>query len=149
MSIHEAIDIDRLLDDIDGGRGARDTIVIPVPTPTTRAIPQVRSTVRDVVAPAMRPADPAELQLICSELVSNAVLHGDAPVRLILHEGADLIVVAVHDGGSADPVMGTGPTDGLRIIDELTHGAWGISRRRPGKWVWAALPRATPTERAH
>ena len=73
------------------------------------------------------------------------MLHGDAPVRLILHEGADLIVVVVHDGGSVDPVMGNGPTDGLRIVDELTHGAWGISlHRRHGKWVWAVLPAPMP-----
>jgi hypothetical protein len=134
------VDVDGLVDGVDSGRGARDTIVIPVPVPSTGAIPEVRSTVREVVDRALRPADPAELQLVCSELVSNAVLHGSAPVRLLLHEGADEVVVAVHDGSPADPVLGDTPTAGLRIVDELTNGCWGITRRRQGKWVWAALP---------
>ena len=53
-------DLDALLDDVDAGRGARDTVVIPVPTVSARAVPEVRSTVREVVERALRPADPHE-----------------------------------------------------------------------------------------
>jgi hypothetical protein len=136
-----AVDVDQLLRDVDTGRGARDTVVIPVPTQSTRAVPEVRSTVRDVVDRALRPADPAELQLICSELVSNAILHGEPPVRLVLHEGRDEVVVAVFDGSPGQPVVTDAVAAGLRIVDELTKGRWGATPQRNGKWVWAALPR--------
>ena len=147
MSSHDGhdvrllVDVDQLLQDVDTGRGAHDTVVIPVPTQSTRAIPEVRSTVREVVDRALRPADPAELQLICSELVSNAILHGEPPVRLVLHEGRDEVVVAVFDGSSAPPVVTDAVAAGLRIVDELTKGRWGAAPQRIGKWVWAALPR--------
>jgi hypothetical protein len=134
-------DLDALLDDVDAGRGARDTVVIPVPTVSARAVPEVRSTVREVVERALRPADPHEMQLICSELVSNAVTHGEPPVALLLHEGPDEMLVAVYDEGTAAPVLGASATSGLHIVHELTKGRWGVTARGRGKWVWAALPR--------
>jgi anti-sigma regulatory factor (Ser/Thr protein kinase) len=135
------VDIGRLLDEVEHGRGAHDTVVIPVPTQSTDALPSVRSTVTEVVRQALRPADPNELQLVCSELITNAVVHGRPPVRLLLHEGADEIVVAVFDGGDGPVVPGDSPTAGLHIVDQLTHGRWGSRRERNGIWVWAALPR--------
>jgi hypothetical protein len=134
-------DLDALLDDVDAGRGARDTVVIPVPTVTARAVPEVRSTVRDVVERALHPADPHELQLVCSELVSNAVMHGEPPVELLFHEGADEMIVAVYDEGRGQPVAGESSTSGLHIVAEVTGGRWGVTPRGRGKWVWAALPR--------
>jgi two-component sensor histidine kinase len=135
------IDIAWLLDEIEDGRGARDTVVIPVPVSSTAALPDVRSTVRDIVERALRPADPYELQLVCSELVTNAVVHGRPPVRLLLHEGHDEIVVAVFDGGDAPVSLVDSPAAGLRIVEQLTNGRWGAHHERGGTWVWAALPR--------
>jgi hypothetical protein len=134
-------DIAQLLDEVERGRGARDTVVIPVPTQDTSALPDVRSTVRDVVERALQPADSYELQLVCSELVTNAVVHGRPPVRLLLHEGREEIVVAVFDGGDAPLTLVDSPTAGLRIVEELTKGRWGAHHERGGTWVWAALPR--------
>jgi hypothetical protein len=141
---HAQLDIARLLDEVEHGRGAHDTVVIPVPTPSTAELPAVRSTVTDVVRQAMRAPDPHELQLICSELVTNAVVHGRPPVRMLLHEGTDEIVVAVFDGGGAAVVAGDSPTGGLHIVDQLTRGRWGSHRTREGTWVWAALPQQAP-----
>jgi anti-sigma regulatory factor (Ser/Thr protein kinase) len=143
------VDIIRLLEEVDHGHGARDTVVIPVPTRSTAELPAVRSTVVEIVRQAVRPADPHELQLVCSELVTNAVVHGLPPVRMLLHEGADEIVVAVFDGGVAPIAVGDSPTGGLRIVDEITGGRWGSRRTRAGTWVWAVLPRgaAEPPDR--
>jgi two-component sensor histidine kinase len=137
-----SVDIEQLLDEVEEGRGARDTVVIPVPTQSTSALPDVRSTVREVVERALRPEDAYELQLVCSELVTNAVVHGRPPVRLLLHEGAAEIVVAVFDGGDAPVTVSDSPAAGLRIVEQLTNGRWGARRERAGTWVWAALPRS-------
>jgi hypothetical protein len=140
-SSHGVADVATLLEEVEAGRGARDCIVIPVPDPSADAVPQVRSTVRDVVAHALRPADPAELELLCSELVSNAVVHGEAPVWMVLHEAPAEIVVAVFDRGGGRPEPDASPTGGLRIVDALSRGRWGCVPGNGGKWVWAALPR--------
>jgi hypothetical protein len=136
------VDIPRLLADVEGGRGAHDTVVIPIPSRSTTAVPDVRTTIREVVSEALPPADSHEVQLVCSELVTNAVVHGRPPVRLLLHEGPHEIVIAVFDGGQAPVTAGDSPAAGLRIVDQLTSGRWGSHRERSGTWVWAALPRS-------
>lgn len=131
-----------VLDALDADRGARDAIVVPIPSQSTAAVPEVRSTVRDVVDAALPPDLQREVQLICSELVTNALAHGDPPVRLLLHETPDDVFVAVFDRATMVPVPSDAPTSGLRIVESLSEHRWGFVMRDGGKWVWAAITRA-------
>jgi len=94
-----------------------------------------------------------DLQLIASELVTNAVTHGDAHwVRMTLRPEEEREKrywrLTVADPG----LSASGPTPrmpllyeqrgrGLWVVDELTLGCWGTHRTREGECVvWARLP---------
>jgi two-component sensor histidine kinase len=132
--------IERMFAEVERGRGAHDTIVLPLPNLSPAALRDVRSTVLAVLSQALPADESHEVQLVCSELVTNAVEHGEPPVRLLLHERPGEIVVAVFDGGPGPAGAGDTPTSGLRIVAELTDGRWGSHRERHGTWVWAVLP---------
>ncbi|MFE1248137.1 ATP-binding protein [Streptomyces sp. NPDC058766] len=87
--------------------------------------------------------------LIVSELVTNAIVH-TASTRIVceLHDGADLVRIAVRDEGCAPgqphAASRTRPEEehgrGLLLVDALCH-AWGTHEDGPGLLVWAELPR--------
>jgi anti-sigma regulatory factor (Ser/Thr protein kinase) len=81
--------------------------------------------------------------LLTSELVTNAVVHGAAPIRLLVVEDGDRLRVEVGDG---EPMLPDGPAKaterdasgrGLLIVDQLAE-RWGTHPRTapPGKVVW-------------
>jgi anti-sigma regulatory factor (Ser/Thr protein kinase) len=76
------------------------------------------------------PADVlADLQLIASELVTNAVEHGDAPsIRLGVECDADVASVWVHSDG---PSPNVGPVETWQVAgeDAITGRGLGIVRR--------------------
>ena len=78
----------------------------------------------------------AEADVVVSELVANAVVHGAAPVHLAALRTPDVVHVEVSD---ARPDVGP-PTDssaGLRIVEALSSD-WGIAlHENDGKTVWA------------
>jgi anti-sigma regulatory factor (Ser/Thr protein kinase) len=81
-------------------------------------------------------------QLLVSELVSNAVLHGGGPVRLEVAEldGGSSVRVEVCNRGSGQPRMRhAAPADlsgrGLQLVDELSRG-WGSSNLDGETSVW-------------
>ncbi|MGP3957638.1 ATP-binding protein [Nonomuraea sp. 3N208] len=96
----------------------------------------------------------ADLQLIASELATNALVHGaGAWVRMTLRptdegERRYWLLTAVDPGLSTCvplPRM-PGPDEsrgrGLWIVDALTCGCWGTDRTQAGeRVVWALLPR--------
>jgi anti-sigma regulatory factor (Ser/Thr protein kinase) len=94
------------------------------------------------------PADAADdALLIASELVTNAVRHGEPEIVLALEVGADSLRIEVHDGGDELPAMPERQPDfehttgrGLLIV-AATASDWGVVRvaRQPGKTVWAQL----------
>lgn len=82
--------------------------------------------------------------LVVSELVTNALLHGDGPICVCLERRGGQVGVAVSDAGS-DPVRRrTGsPHDergrGLLVVDALTDN-WGVEvHADSGNTVWAVL----------
>ncbi|MGP3921482.1 ATP-binding protein [Nonomuraea sp. 10N515B] len=100
----------------------------------------------------MGPEHPAlaDLQLIASELVSNAVLHAAAAwVRMSLVPSAYYWELKVTDPGlSASvpmprcPGMDDERGRGLWVVDDLTLGYWDTSRSPAGdRIVRACLPR--------
>ncbi|MFF1530136.1 SpoIIE family protein phosphatase [Cellulomonas sp. NPDC058312] len=91
--------------------------------------------------------DAGNAELVVSELVANAVLHGWGRVTLRLHDTGDGLRIEVEDSNPTPPVATEGHPGriggfGMRIVEQLAD--WGWRPSRGGKLVWA---RVRPTER--
>ncbi|WTE45933.1 ATP-binding protein [Streptomyces sp. NBC_01622] len=95
--------------------------------------------------------------LVVSELVTNAIVHtASSHIVCELHDGDDLVRIAVRDEGCAPGEPHPSPQRpdeehgrGLLLIDALCR-AWGAKEHGPGLLVWADLPRqADPTHGLH
>ena len=88
-----------------------------------------------------------QAELVVSELVANAVLHGWGPVGLRLRHSARGLVVEVDDGNPTPPTAvaaerrGIGGY-GIHVVERLAE--WGWHRSGPGKTVWARVPETRP-----
>jgi signal transduction histidine kinase len=88
-------------------------------------------------------------ELIVSELVSNAVCHGEAPIWVQLSAAGGELRVEVHDGGAGRPVRkyadgGDECGRGLELLDgliELHGGERDVisDPAGPGKTVYVVL----------
>ncbi|MCK8432455.1 ATP-binding protein [Streptomyces sp. D2-8] len=93
--------------------------------------------------------------LVVSELVTNAIVH-TASTHIVceLHDGDDLLRIAVRDEGCAPgqphAASRTRPEEehgrGLLLVDALCH-SWGAHEHGPGLLVWAELPRTAAPPR--
>ncbi|MGV0097116.1 ATP-binding protein [Streptomyces californicus] len=87
------------------------------------------------------------IRLIISELVSNAVVHGEGPVTITVLGRPSCLLIDVRDGNHEAPRTGSFGTEnehgrGLALVDALAvRSGWEPLGR--GKRVWAevALPR--------
>ena len=91
-------------------------------------------------------ADPfgEDVNLVATELVSNAVRHTDDGGRMDAW-GRDPLRLEVHDTSPNLPVTGApSPTGGrgLRIVDAIASD-WGAEPTSDGKVVWAEVERPT------
>jgi anti-sigma regulatory factor (Ser/Thr protein kinase) len=102
----------------------------------------VRRTVGDLV-----PEDVVETaELLVSELVTNAVVHGSGIIVVVIDCDDQHVSISVSDDEPAEPQiqperpMAIGGR-GLRMIESLAS-AWGVRPRSdgPGKQVWVQLP---------
>ncbi|HEX3541609.1 MAG TPA: SpoIIE family protein phosphatase [Acidimicrobiales bacterium] len=87
-------------------------------------------------------------ELVASELVANAVLHGSGCTGVEVEgvEGGARIEVA--DRSRTAPVVGMGSQDamtgrGLRLVGQLAR-RWGVESRLDGKVVWAEVGQPLP-----
>jgi anti-sigma regulatory factor (Ser/Thr protein kinase) len=90
----------------------------------------------------------ADLELLVSELVTNAVLHARSTARLTLDRHGDRVRVTVADDSSVRPRLRNYGTDavtgrGLVLVDRLAE-EWGVDTRPDaaqdaGKQVWFEL----------
>jgi anti-sigma regulatory factor (Ser/Thr protein kinase) len=83
-------------------------------------------------------------ELIISELVTNAVVHGSSPIEVELQRRADIVKATVTDGGAGRLVpKNPGEVDpngrGLLIVRSLAN-EWGVVQYDAGKSVWFTLP---------
>lgn len=118
----------------------------------TRARRFARETLRDWNLEAIS----LEAELVTTELVTNAVLHGAPPVDLELEHSGAVLKVEVSDGSSLPPVRGRMRPDamtgrGLELVASVaTH--WGVrpaADLHKGKVVWAELSTTSaPDQRA-
>lgn len=82
-------------------------------------------------------------ELMVSELVSNAVVHGSSPIDLELLKADDIVKATVTDRGAGRPVPKEPGADephgrGLLIVRLLAHD-WGVEDFEAGKSVWFTL----------
>jgi anti-sigma regulatory factor (Ser/Thr protein kinase) len=83
-----------------------------------------------------------DLQLVISELVTNAVIHARTPLRLVVHLDGQRVLTEVFDADSRLPrpteVPGPHGGRGLMLVDRLSD-RWGCEPSSDGKRVWAEL----------
>jgi anti-sigma regulatory factor (Ser/Thr protein kinase) len=84
-----------------------------------------------------------DAQLVVSELVTNALMHGDGALVLRASITGDTVQISVTDSGDDLPeVLPVDPTRigglGLIVVDRIAS-EWGVSPFPGGKTVWAAL----------
>jgi anti-sigma regulatory factor (Ser/Thr protein kinase) len=80
--------------------------------------------------------------LVASELITNAVMHGNGADRIVLHCNQEFVRIAVRDSSAALPLVIHDNTRtggrGLRIVEQLAI-EWGITPTLAGKDVWAII----------
>lgn len=86
------------------------------------------------------------LELLSSELLANAVLHGPATsdIGLRMERGEDVVRVSVSDAGTRSPVVlhnePTAPNGRGMAIVEAMSSRWGVDEHEDGgKTVWYEL----------
>jgi anti-sigma regulatory factor (Ser/Thr protein kinase) len=114
--------------------------------PTSAALVR-HSIADDLERRALTPESIADVVLVASELVGNAVLHTgsrseDLDVRWRLDD--DTVTVEVGDASATLPHLqqpGTGAPSGrgLTIVAAVAD-EWGVRRSDQGKQVWARVP---------
>lgn len=83
------------------------------------------------------------VELLVSELVTNALRYGTAPFGVRMTRDAHSVMVEVSDGNPTVPRLrnvqfGDEGGRGLHLVDELSSD-WGVRSRPQGKTVWFAL----------
>nr|WP_269328935.1 ATP-binding protein [Kineosporia babensis] len=91
------------------------------------------------------------VELVCTELVGNALRHGRPPVRVELASTATHWLITVQDAAPQEhPVLGSPVAEqiggrGLAIVLALSSQAgWYVEG--PSKTVWAEIPDLPPEE---
>ncbi|WP_245886483.1 ATP-binding protein [Kineococcus xinjiangensis] len=108
------------------------------------AVPTARHWVVDTCTSSSAEVDFGILELLTTEVVANAVLHGSGPVCIDLTCDNGCVRVAVADANPRPPVVkhvGTGATGGrgMALVDALAD-RWGSSSSPGnGKTVWFEL----------
>ena len=115
---------------------------------TLSADPQQVAEARRLVAGYLRDRgeeDGEVAVLLVSELVTNAILHGRAPLELRAHAAGAGVRVEVHDHEPSRPPVLRHDEDltepggrGLQLVDTLAD-RWGWAENDNGKVVWFEL----------
>jgi anti-sigma regulatory factor (Ser/Thr protein kinase) len=85
-----------------------------------------------------------DVQLVVSELASNAVIHAGTPFSVSVGSDDSVMRISVQDWSAAAPIMRDGAPSarsgrGLRLVAAVARD-WGVEPHPDGKTVWAELP---------
>lgn len=85
----------------------------------------------------------ADVALLVSELVTNAVLHARSATRLTIDRDGATLRVSVWDGSAARPRLRPYTPDavtgrGLLLVERIAS-RWGVDEGSGGKSVWFEL----------
>ncbi|MER7980491.1 ATP-binding protein [Streptomyces sp. NPDC095817] len=118
------------------------------PDLSTPSIARARQTTRLYLEDLRPIADDAAdaVVLVVSELVTNALRHGDGTWALDLAAHPDSIEVAVHDHGSLPPRLRIPEINGIggfgwRMVNRLARFTQAVPHPSGGRAVSALLPR--------
>ena len=123
--------------------GPLDSSVTRTFVPAPDALVGVRQFVREALDTWGLATMRDGVQLIASELGTNASRHAASPFRLILTRGATAVTLAVRDASSDQPQLRTPDPDeaggrGLALVAGLAD-SWGTIIEADGKTVWAEI----------
>ncbi|WP_375498126.1 ATP-binding protein [uncultured Jatrophihabitans sp.] len=100
----------------------------------------------DLVARSITQDSVADVLLVATELIGNAVVHatnvGDLDVGWDVRDGS--VIIRVNDGSPSDPLPRRADASatsgrGLAIVAALAD-EWGVNHVAKGKQVWARVP---------
>lgn len=123
-------------------------------SPAVEGIPVVRRFVRSAVVLLHATVDLEVVELLTSELTSNAVRLAAGDVTVAVISQGRGVRVEVHDYGYGRPEVDRREIDltrkggqGLHLVDVLANG-WGVDEFLPGKIVWFELDPLSSTDDA-
>jgi len=109
------------------------------------AVPWARREISSRLARAARPVRElvGDIKLLAGELLTNAVLHGEPPVRLRLVARGGSLRVEVADASQVAPLRTRNNSDtmtgrGMALVAAIA-ARWGTEVDRHGKVVWAEV----------
>ena len=105
------------------------------------SITEARQIARRVLTECGYQGHHEDVLLVVSELVTNALVHGDGPPALRIGGDASHLRIEVGDEGAELPEpREPGPANGwgLHVVRLLSTG-WGVSTNGGGKVVWCEL----------
>ncbi|HUR48963.1 MAG TPA: response regulator [Acidimicrobiales bacterium] len=105
---------------------------------------QARADLRAALAAEISPTANEIIQLLTTELVTNAVTHGHGAVTVTAEVSGDRVRIAVGDDSAIVPVPGNASADdeggrGLALVEGLA-ARWGVEEVPTGKVVWFETP---------
>jgi len=128
------------------GNESRESRIRHLPLEAGDGLPlaELRAEVRELLGD-VDPDVLVDVELVCTELATNALEHAAGPraVRLDYRRRAGVVRVEVDDASPETmPVVGVSSRGehrgrGLLIVSRV--GRWGVDRRGPAKTVWAEL----------
>jgi anti-sigma regulatory factor (Ser/Thr protein kinase) len=101
-----------------------------------------------LAARAVAPQRCEDALLVVSELVTNALRHGDGKIEARVSVDRAGVALFVSDDGRDLPAVRRGDVSasgglGLQIVDRLAS-RWGVTPRADGKTVWVVLADSSP-----
>ena len=108
------------------------------------SVGRARYITRTCFAEAGYLGDQRRAEIVASELVTNSIVHAEAPINLHIWPQRNPVRLGVSDGTTDPPARrepGQRATSGrgLAIIDRLAL-RWGSEPLGGGKMVWAEVP---------
>ena len=106
---------------------------------------KARRFVREALARWECDQDVDVINLLVSELVTNAVVHADSAADIAVRLTDTAVRISVADAGDGMPERTEAPANatsgrGVGLVDSLAS-AWGIERLPVGKTIWFEVPR--------